>query len=262
MLYIYIIYTTCILTSLYLFAITECISHRLQSLGRKVWYNTIPFLPAGEVPQSCLPALHNISTCEKKDKQCQPEDDNNENVGKLKDHQTSESNFQAVQDTYTVTAYTKQTPKKYRTRPPWLAWKRMPSGHCGQLAAARPGPRKMVPFWTFLEAVWSTLKHFETVRNSRSRNSLKQSEADWSQAQYYMAQLRSLTTEGLHFSLLGINLLNLSHRHSRNHTFELLRGQKQDLQMTNKGMLTTSCNSPLSKSWGQMNLNEESSNQI
>ena len=97
----------------------------------------------------------------------------------------------------------------------------MPSGHRGQLAAACPGPRKMVPFWTFFEAVWSTLKQFETVRNSRSRNSLKQSEADWSQAQYYVAQLRSLTTEGLHFSLLGINLLNLSHRHSRNHTFEL-----------------------------------------
>ena len=141
----------------------------------------------------------------------------------------------------------------------------MPSGHRGQLAAACPGPRKMVPFWTFFEAFWSSLKHLEAVwnsLNSRSRNSLKQSEADWSQAQYYMAQLRSLTTQGLHFSLLGINLLNLSHRHSRNHTFELLRGQKQDLQMTNKGMLTTSCNSPLSKSWGQMNLNEESSIQI
>ena len=72
-----------------------------------------------------------------------------------------------------------------------------------------------------LNILWSSLKHFEAVWNSRSRNSLKQSEADWSQAQYYMAQLRSLTTDGLHFSLLGINLLNLSHRHSRNHTFEL-----------------------------------------
>ena len=116
----------------------------------------------------------------------------------------------------------------------------MPSGHRGQLAAACPGPRKMVPFWTFFEAFWSSLKHFEAVwnsLNSRSRNSLKQSEADWSQAQYYMAQLRSLTTQGLHFSLLGINLLNLSHRHSRNHTFELLRGQKQDLQMTKKACL-------------------------
>ena len=113
----------------------------------------------------------------------------------------------------------------------------MPSGHRGQLAAACPGPRKMVPFWTFFEAFWSSLKHLEAVwnsLNSRSRNSLKQSEADWSQAQYYMAQLRSLTTQGLHFSLLGINLLNLSHRHSTNHTLELLRGQKQDLQMPKK----------------------------
>ena len=141
----------------------------------------------------------------------------------------------------------------------------MPSGHRGQLAAACPGPRKMVPFWTFFEAFWSSLKHFEAVwnsLNSRSRNSLKQSEADWSQAQYYMAQLRSLTTQGLHFSLLGINLLNLSHRHSTNHTLELLRGQKQDLQIPKKNMLTTSCNSPLSKSWGQLNFNKESSNQI
>ena len=141
----------------------------------------------------------------------------------------------------------------------------MPSGHRGQLAAACPGPRKMVPFWTFFEAFWSSLKHFEAVwnsLNSRSRNSLKQSEADWSQTQYYMAQLRSLTTQGLHFSLLGINLLNLSHRHSTNHTLELLRGQKQDLQMPKKNMLTTSCNSPLSKSWRQLNFNKESSNQI
>ena len=116
----------------------------------------------------------------------------------------------------------------------------MPSGHRGQLAAACPGPRKMVPFWTFFEAFWSSLKHFEAVwnsLNSRSRNSLKQSEADWSQTQYYMAQLRSLTTQGLHFSLLGINLLNLSHRHSTNHTLELLRGQKQDLQMPKKTCL-------------------------
>ena len=41
--------------------------------------------------------------------------------------------------------------------------KRMPSGHRGQLAAACPGPRKMVPFWTFFEAFWSTLKQFEIV---------------------------------------------------------------------------------------------------
>ena len=47
----------------------------------------------------------------RKDKQCQPEDDNNENAGKLKDQETSESTFQAVQDTYTVTALTKQTPE-------------------------------------------------------------------------------------------------------------------------------------------------------
>ena len=88
-----------------------------------------------------------------------------------------------------------------------------------------------------LNILWSILKQFEAVwnsLNSRSRNSLKQSEADWSQTQYYMAQLRSLTTQGLHFSLLGINLLNLSHRHSTNHTLELLRGQKQDLQMPKK----------------------------
>ena len=74
-----------------------------------------------------------------------------------------------------------------------------------------------------LNILWSILKQFEapwSSLNSRSRNSLKQSEADWSQAQYYMAQFRSLTTQGLHFSLLGINLLNLSHRHSTNHTLE------------------------------------------
>ena len=91
-----------------------------------------------------------------------------------------------------------------------------------------------------LNILWSILKQFEALwnsLNSRSRNSLKQSEADWSQTQYYMAQLRSLTTQGLHFSLLGINLLNLSHRHSTNHTLELLRGQKQDLQMPKKTCL-------------------------
>ena len=141
----------------------------------------------------------------------------------------------------------------------------MPSGHRGQLAAACPGPRKMVPFWTFFEAFWSSLKHFEAVwnsLNSRSRNSLKQSEADWSQTQYYMAQLRSLTTQGLHFSLLGINLLNLSHRHSTNHTFGTLTWPKTGSANAKKNMLTTPCNSPLSKCFLQMTFNKESSNQI
>ena len=132
----------------------------------------------------------------------------------------------------------------------------MPSGHRGQLAAACPGPRKMMPLWTFLETVgtslkqfgevwnwlkqfgevWNCLKQFETVWNGLKQfetvwnglkqfetmwNSLKHSEAVWSQSQCYMVQLRSLTTQGLHFSLLSINLLNLSRRHSRNHTFIL-----------------------------------------
>ena len=164
-LYIYYIYTTCIFTSLYLFAITECMSHRLQSLGRKVWYNTIPFLPAGEVPQSCLPALHNISTCEKT---------NNANR-KMTTMKTLVSwkitkplsLTSRRSKTHTLSLHTpNKHRKKYRTRPPWLAWKRMPSGHRGQLAAACPEPRKMVPFWTFLEAVWSTLKQFEALWNS------------------------------------------------------------------------------------------------
>ena len=141
----------------------------------------------------------------------------------------------------------------------------MPSGHRGQLAAACPGPRKMVPFWTFFEAFWSSLKHLEAVwnsLNSRSRNSLKQSEADWSQAQYYMAQFRSLTTQGLHFSLLGINLLNLSHRHSTNHTLEFYVAKNRICKCQKKNMLTTSCNSPLSKCFLQMTFNKESSSQI
>ena len=142
----------------------------------------------------------------------------------------------------------------------------MPSGHRGQLAAACPGPRKMVPFWTFFEkklkqfeALWSSLKQFWTVGAGTVWSSLKLTGAKHSITWHNFEASRR---RGLHFSLLGINLLNLSHRHSTNHTLELLRGQKQDLQMPKKNMLTTSCNSPLSKSWRQLNFNKESSNQI
>ena len=42
-------------------------------------------------------------------------------------------------------------------------WTRMPSGHRGQLSAACPGPRKMVPFLKFLR---SSLKRFEEIGSS------------------------------------------------------------------------------------------------
>ena len=84
---------------------------------------------------------------------------------------------------------------------------------------------KFETVWSSLkqcETVWSSLKQCETVWSSLKQcNSLKHSETVWSQSQCYMVQLRSLTTQGLHFSLLSINLLNLSRRHSRNHTFIL-----------------------------------------
>ena len=210
--------------------------------------DTMPFVPAGEVSQPCPPELHNLGTC-------QPEDDNNENAGRLKAQQNSESNFLAIQNAYTITEQTK-TKKKKGPGLLDLLESRCQAAIAGSLQQRVPGLARWCPSelsWNQLEPNWSSSEKFETDWSSLEKletvgsslkqcetvwsslkpvwNSLKHSEAVWSQSQCYMAQLRSLTTQGLHFGLLGINLLNLSRRHSRNHTFEPFRGKKQDLQM-------------------------------
>ena len=182
--YIYIIYILYIYNLYIYFSLFICHYWMHESSPAKsgtqslIQYNTLPACwRSASILSACTPQYKHV----RKDKQCQPEDDNNENVGKLKDHQTSESNFQAVQDTYTVTAYTKQTPKKIQDPASVTCLKadaKRPSrAACSSVSRASQNGALLNILRSSLkhfEAVWSTLKQLEeTVGAGTVWSSLK-----------------------------------------------------------------------------------------
>ena len=128
-------------------------------------------------------------------------------------------------------------------------WTPMPSGHRGQLSAACPGPRKMVPFLKFLR---SSLKRFEEIGSSLKPSTVLQV--------YFTTSKPHDAGTPLQPAWYQPPQPVPSSQHESH--FGTLTWPKTGSANAKKNMLTTSCNSPLSKSWRQLNFNKESSNQI
>ena len=134
----------------------------------------------------------------------------------------------------------------------------------GQLQQRVPGLAKWCPSEHSLkhfEAVWSTLKQFEivwTVGAGTVWSSLKLTGAKHSITWHNFEASRRRDSTSACLVSTSSTCPIVTARITLWNSYVA----KNRICKCQKNMLTTSCNSPLSKSWGQLNFNKESSNQI